>query len=641
MSMLKAKQIRLLEGEIIVGSAAGNGRVLSLGEQYKVAVSSGSTLAYEYMGALRDTAGVLVVETTGDANAVNHVLVGNAASGSSPTISAIGTDTDLNLNLAPKGVGEVLVPTSYTPVSDYALTHKKYVDDKVTAATNGLDVKASVRAMATTAITLSGVQTVDGVTLQAGDRVLVAGQGGDVETGDATNGIYVVASGEWTRSADFDEPSEVTANAFVFVEEGATWADTGWVVLTNNPITVGTSPMQWTQFSTPGLLKAGNGLNKVGDTFHVNTSTTVNVDITDNVIVASSGTAGQVLRSTGVVGAEAAWGALDLANNEAVTGILRPVNGGTGFDSYTTGDLLVGNATNGLDKLSMGDANTVLTSLGSSVAYQYVRSLRNAAGDLTLDVDATGGVDNILTVSTSATGGAVKIAATGTDSNIDLKLEGKGVGLVLGHAGYVTLDATDPDNALTPKGYVDAEITKLADNLHTDNLTSDDGSAGGSTMILDGISVTNAVNYLTVTNAAVAGDVVIGVDGTDSSIDLVLAPKGAGFVLAPTGYTMAAAPVEALTTKGYVDAQDAAINRKVANDEWEYSGATVATGTVTLAAFFAHAPLAGSVAVTFNGLRLKTANFSVSGMDLILDIDAIGYSVETTDVVAASYEYLV
>lgn len=112
------------------------------------------------------------------------------------------------------------------------------------AATAGLDVKASVRAISTSNITLSGAQTIDGVSVVAGNRVLVAGQ-----TTGANNGIYVAASGAWTRSTDADVSAEVTAGMFTFVEEGTLYQDTGWVLVTNDAITLGTTELVFTQFS--------------------------------------------------------------------------------------------------------------------------------------------------------------------------------------------------------------------------------------------------------------------------------------------------------------------------------------------------------------------------------------------------------
>jgi phage-related tail fiber protein len=99
------------------------------------------------------------------------------------------------------------------------------------------DAKASVRAVATANITLSGAQTVDGVALVAGDRVLVAGQ-----TTASQNGIYVVGT-PWVRADDADAAAEVTAGLMVPVAEGSTYADTLWQLTTNDPISVGSSAL--------------------------------------------------------------------------------------------------------------------------------------------------------------------------------------------------------------------------------------------------------------------------------------------------------------------------------------------------------------------------------------------------------------
>ena len=96
----------------------------------------------------------------------------------------------------------------------------------------------SVRAATTANITLSATQTVDGVALVAGDRVLVK----DQSTASA-NGIYVVAAGAWVRATDADSATKVTGGMFNFVEEGTANADSGWVTAGSSkfwPTAVGT-----------------------------------------------------------------------------------------------------------------------------------------------------------------------------------------------------------------------------------------------------------------------------------------------------------------------------------------------------------------------------------------------------------------
>lgn len=216
-----------------------------------------------------------------------------------------------------------------TPTDDAHAATKAYVD----AARSGLDVKQSVRAATTATVNLStGVQNgsiIDGVTLATGNRILIKDQGvGGVAHAD--NGIYTVnATGAPTRATDFDSTAEVTPGAFTFVEEGTANGDSGFVVATNGTITVGSTAILFTQFSGTGQITAGDGLSKDGSTLHVNDDdVTIYVDGNDDLAVKSSATAGQVLRSMGSGTAE--WGALNLADSDAVTGALPVANGGTG-----------------------------------------------------------------------------------------------------------------------------------------------------------------------------------------------------------------------------------------------------------------------------------------------------------------------
>jgi len=156
---------------------------------------------------------------------------------------------------------------------------KAYVD----AARSGLDVKASVRAATTANITLSGTQTIDGVALSAGDRVLVKNQ-----STASQNGIYVVAAGAWARSTDADSDTEVTPGLFTFVEEGTANSDSGWVLATNSTITLGSTSLTFAQFSGAGQITAGDGLTKDGNTLNVATASTSRIVVNaDNIDLAS------------------------------------------------------------------------------------------------------------------------------------------------------------------------------------------------------------------------------------------------------------------------------------------------------------------------------------------------------------------
>ena len=151
--------------------------------------------------------------------------------------------------------------------------NKAYVDNVAA----GLQWKGAVRAATTANGTLASAyangQTVDGVTLATGDRILVKNQ----STG-SENGIYVVAAtGAPTRATDADGAGELTANATVFVSEGTVNADTAWTCTTNGAITVGTTATAWAQFGGGQSYTAGNGLTVAGNQFSAVAGTGVTV----------------------------------------------------------------------------------------------------------------------------------------------------------------------------------------------------------------------------------------------------------------------------------------------------------------------------------------------------------------------------
>ena len=136
------------------------------------------------------------------------------------------------------------------------------------AAIFGLKWKDSVRAASTANLTLSGAQTIDGVSVIAGDRVLVKNQ----STASA-NGIYVAAAGSWTRATDFDAASELVG-ASVFVSEGTTLGNTNWQMTTDAPITIGSTSLVWVQIGSGTTYTQGTGISISGSTIAIDTSVT-------------------------------------------------------------------------------------------------------------------------------------------------------------------------------------------------------------------------------------------------------------------------------------------------------------------------------------------------------------------------------
>ncbi len=147
------------------------------------------------------------------------------------------------------------------PTSDMHPATKRYVD----AMAQGLQPKEACRLATTASITLSGVQTIDGVAGSAGDRVLVKDQSTASE-----NGIYVMSSSTWARAADANSSAKVAPGTYVWVTEGSISADTGWVLTTDAPITLGTTALTFEQFTGAGQVIAGYGLSKSGNTLSVN-----------------------------------------------------------------------------------------------------------------------------------------------------------------------------------------------------------------------------------------------------------------------------------------------------------------------------------------------------------------------------------
>lgn len=162
------------------------------------------------------------------------------------------------LNLNNQRITNLAAPTAATDAAT-----KGYVD----AAVNGLDWKQSVRVATTADITLSGLQTIDGVSVQAGDRVLVKNQ-----STAAQNGIYVAASGAWTRATDADSDAEVTSGMAVMVTEGTTQGDTQWVLTTNDPITLGTTTLSFSQIGASTSYTQGTGISIAGNVISVDTA---------------------------------------------------------------------------------------------------------------------------------------------------------------------------------------------------------------------------------------------------------------------------------------------------------------------------------------------------------------------------------
>jgi phage-related tail fiber protein len=110
------------------------------------------------------------------------------------------------------------------------------ITDRLYGLTTSVAVKAPCRVVATANITLSGLQTIDGVALAANDRVLNIGQ-----TTGADNGIWLAQSGTWTRPGDWDGSLDAVMGTQILVNSGTDNALSQWIVTTSGTIIVGTT----------------------------------------------------------------------------------------------------------------------------------------------------------------------------------------------------------------------------------------------------------------------------------------------------------------------------------------------------------------------------------------------------------------
>ena len=266
-----------------------------------------------------------------DGTAINNSAIG----GSTPSTGAFtavtvdnltingntitSTDTNGNINLDPNGSGVVDVNTSRIvnvtdPTQAQDAATKAYVD----AVKVGLDFKDSVRVATTGNITISSDlnvgDTIDGVTLADGDRVLVKDQ-----STASQNGIYTAGASP-ARATDADADAEVTAGLFVFVEEGTANSDNGYVLSTDGTITVGSTALTFTQFSGAGQIVAGDALSKSGNTLNVND---------DNITVEVSS---DNLRIKGITATAVGDLLIGAASNAGYTRLVKPSGNATAHD---------------------------------------------------------------------------------------------------------------------------------------------------------------------------------------------------------------------------------------------------------------------------------------------------------------------
>jgi len=353
------------DGRLIYNSTEGVIKVYDSGipgwRRHVMTISSGGAHA----------TGLTIVESNGDVT-----ITPNLATSASAGFLSASDFTKLGDATADATAGKLVIRDNNgnakvaTPTDSAHIATKGYVD----AARQGLDVKQSVRAATTTAVLLASDleagDLLDGVTLAAGDRILVKDQGG-AGVAHVDNGIYVVqASGAPVRAVDADgtvDTGELKPGAFTFVEEGTANSDKGFVVSTNGSITVGSTAVAWTQFSGAGSFTSGDGLSQSGNTINVNVVADRTAITGDAVDIASTYVGQASITTLGTI-TTGVWNGTDVAVADGGTGASTAADARTNLGIKTSATA----ATTSVSTLSRIASQTIGD--GAAVSYTITHS---------------------------------------------------------------------------------------------------------------------------------------------------------------------------------------------------------------------------------------------------------------------------
>lgn len=164
----------------------------------------------------------------------------------------------VDLSLNSHKITNLAYPTVSTDAASY-----QFVLDQVQSSSTGISVKTPVRvsAIANVDITTGGLLTIDGVTVVAGDRVLLTGQ-----TNATQNGVYVAAAGAWTRASTEDTSAKLKG-AFWLVQEGTLRQKYQYIVNNSTAPVIGTDNIVIVQFGATTVYTASNGVTLTGSAF--------------------------------------------------------------------------------------------------------------------------------------------------------------------------------------------------------------------------------------------------------------------------------------------------------------------------------------------------------------------------------------
>lgn len=318
----------------------------------------------------------------------------------------------------PTFTGTVTLPGD--PAASLQAATKQYVDNLF--ATGGIAPFDAVKLKTTANHGLSGLSAIDGVTPIATDRILVASQ-----STASQNGVYVAAAGGWTRATDADQSAEFQPARQVFVQQGTTFANTGWAVSSAANPTVGTDPINFTQVSGAASYAAGNGLSLTGNTFTV-------VGTSGRITVSGSG----VDLASGVVPA-GTYTKLTVDTYGRVTTGATATAGDIGAQpADATLTALAAFNTNGLLTQTAADTFTGRTITGTS-GRVTVSNGNGVSGNPTIDLATSGVIAGTYTSVTVDTYGRVTAGTAGSTAVVtDTAQNGEASAIAICRAVYVS-----------------------------------------------------------------------------------------------------------------------------------------------------------------------------------------------------------
>ena len=354
------------------------------------------------------------------------------------------------------------------PIGNNDLTTKLYVDSLALGISWKQPVVAATLA---SNITLSGAQTIDTVAVVAGDRVLVKNQ-----TAPAENGIYIAATGAWSRSPDANLWDELVS-ALVFVESG-TQAGSAWYCPVQPGGTLGVTAITWNNFSVGGVYFAGTGLNlSGGDTFNITNTgvTAATYGSASTVPAIAVNLQGQITSATNtsiaIAGSQVTSGTIDSAR---LSGSYSGITGVGTLTDLTVSNTIVGSIS--------GNAATATTATSATSATTATNLAGGAAGSVPYQSGAgattflaAGSNGQVLTLAsgvpswaTPTTGTVTSVATAGTVNGLTL------TGGPITSSGTVTLGGTlDLSSPPAIGGTLPNDITAVT-------LTVNDGTTLGS-----------------------------------------------------------------------------------------------------------------------------------------------------------------